>query len=212
MQSPTSYHVIETPHESVESEASICQFNTRHEALITSAKRTRANITELAEAGLSAGELFDKWLRLGKGYRIEPEDSQAPFSDIDYVRLFVLRLTNDYSHPLFFEVVTTDCLRTVSGVRSPARNWKFWVKAPATYKNGNLNALMRAATEVLYEDMSEQSRNADGSSYVLLDMTFRAVEENEANAAIDADKSATIYFVQNDCSFKRVRPVSPTSK
>lgn len=204
------YKVVETLHESSNSENIIAQFATRHEALIASAKALKANLTELSQPGLGAGDLFAKWKTSGKGFRIAPEDSPAPFSDLDFARLFVLRLTNDYSHPLFIEVSTVDCLRTASGVQSPAKNWKFWVKAPVTYSDGDLSALIRVATEVLYDEMSEQSLQADGSSYVLLDLSFRSVADGEASASINGDRSATVYFVQNDGSFRKSRPTNPS--
>lgn len=209
MNEQLAYKMIESARDNSGAESNSLLFATRHEALIASAKSLKANLTELFQPGLSAGELFEKWQSTGKGYRIDPEDSSAPFSDIDFARLFVLRLTDDYSHPLFIEVFTVDCLRTASGVQSPSKTWKFWVKAPATYAAGDLNALIRVATEVLYEEMSEQSLQSDGSTYVLLDLSFRSVSADEATNAIDADKSATVYFVQNDGSFRKSRPTNP---
>jgi len=205
-----AFQVIETPHGAEGSEKSIADFDTRHEALITSAKTLRAHLTELSEPDLTARELFDKWCRSGKGYRIQPEDpNEAPFSDIDYARLYVLRLTDDYSHPLFLEVTTIDYLRTVSGGISPEQIWTFWVKAPATYEGDGIENLMWAGAEVLYDSMSQQSMAADGSKYVLRDVKFRAVSEFEAFAAMKADKNSTLYYVQNDGSFSKNVPVNP---
>jgi len=210
MQSTIVYDVIETPHEAPSAEWSIFQCSTRQEALANSAGMMKLHLTELYQPGMSTLELFNTWQKTGTGYRIQPEDeTQAPFSDIDFARLYVPRLTNDYSHPLFIEISTVDCLQTASGVRSPSKNWNFWVKAPATYEGGDMTHLMVAATEVLYDEMSQQSLQADGSRYVLLNVGFRHVSADEATAAINADKNASVYFVQNDGSFAKSKPVNP---
>ena len=200
----THYQVIETPHQDPTSAKVVASHATRHEALICSAKSMKANLNELCSSSLSAKELFTLWKTLGSGYRIEPEDEKAsPFSDIDYARLFVLRLTNDYSHPLYFEITTRDCLRTASGVMSPDKHWKFWLRAPATYQEPGIEPLINPGVELLYTTMSEQSAAADGSSLILLETTFKIVSQEGALEAINSDASAILYFVQNDGSFSR---------
>lgn len=208
-----SFQVIETIHADPSRWGSVQEYATRHEALIASAKTLRAHLIELAEPGLNAFELFNKWQRTGKGYRIEPEDAdQPPFSDVDYARLYVLRLTDDYSHPMFIEIKTKDCLLTENGVVSPARDWSFWVKAPATYAFGDLTELLRAGTEIIYDQMSAQFARADGSNLRLLDMSYRRVDGNDAQVAISSDSAATVYFVQNDGSFSTDRPTNPSKR
>ncbi len=207
----SNYKVVETPHTDPASAKVVAEFSTRQEALISSVKSMKTHLTELCKPGLNANELFDLWKGSGIGYHIEPEVSNAPFSDIDFARLFVLRLTNDYSHPLFLEVSTVDCLLTASGVTSPTKQWKFWVKAPSTYKGDGLEALMNAGTEFLYDEMSSQSSAADGSRLILLEKGYRTVSEEEALTAMASDRSAMLYFVQNDGSFRRSMPTNPMS-
>lgn len=203
------YKVIETSHIDGASSKSVAEYPTRQEALIHCAKAMKANLAELVAPELNAKELFTRWQQVGSGYRIHPEESHAPFSDIDYARLFVMRLTNDYSHPLFLEVSTIDCLRTVSGITSPKKDWRFWIKAPSTYQGEGLDALMQAGTQALYDEMSKQSMAADGSSYMLLEMTYKEVDADEALSAMKADPNAIVYFVQNDGSFGKNMPKKP---
>lgn len=208
-----SFHVVETPHADPSQSGSVQEFATRHEALIASAKTLRAHLIELAEPGLNAFELFNKWQRTGKGYRIEPEDAdQAPFSDVDYARLYVLRLTDDYSHPMFIEIKTKDCLVTANGVVSPARDWSFWVKAPATYAFGDLTALLEAGTRVIYGEMSGVMLPVDGSQMQLQSLSYRRVDGDEAQEAIGQDKNAAVYYVDNDGSFRKDRPTNPNKR
>lgn len=203
------YKVIETSHDAADSDRSVADYATRHEAIIHCAKSMKAHLLELVEPGMSAKDLLSRWQQVGLGYRIDPEDSDAPFCDIDYARLYVLRLTNDYSHPLFFEVSTVDCLRTASGITSPKKTWKFWVKAPSAYEGNGLDALMQAGAQALYDDMSQKSMATDGSRYEMLEMTYREVGEEEALSQMRGDPNAIVYFVQNDGSFGRNMPKKP---
>ncbi len=203
------FTVIETPHDDTGSAKTVAQFATRNEALSFAAKSTATNLSDLVSLFSTARELLALWQSSGKGYRIEPDDAGAPYSDIDFSRLYALRLTNDYSHPVFIEVSTIDCLRTASGVISPSKTWQFWVKAPSTYEVEGIDRMINVATEYLYDDMSRQSMAADGSSYVLSKVSFRAVSEDEALDRIKADPNATIYFVQNDGSFGKNMPINP---
>jgi len=209
MNEPAGFKIIEIILSDPEKSRVAAELQSRQEAVAACAKAMKTQLGDLNEQGLTAEQLFDKWRNSGFGYRIEPEVPSAPFSDVDFARLFVMRLTNDYSHPLYFEFTIVDCFRTAYGVTAPARTWKFWLKAPATYKGDGLQSLMQAGVESLYEQRNIETLGSESPRYLLIDMKYRPLNDADAKAAMSAEKDATVYYIQNDGSFAAELPANP---
>ncbi len=179
-----------------------------HNAALTGAANfVLNNLLDIHQYSDSAKALYDRWLVEGIDLKIEPDEA-VPFSAINFVRLIVLQVTRDYSHPLWFEVTCLDQLVFPSGNASQPKEWKFFVKAPATYEGEGVEELLRRATDSVYEDMSRKSRASDGSSYGLISLSARNVNLDDIEEAV-SEPGSTLYYVQNDGSFSTSAPSAP---
>lgn len=194
---------------SSEERTALGQFDVHDAALTAAAEAVMNNLFALhRETGytLSATELYEHWLTNGLEAMIEPDDLKMPFSAMDFARLIVLQVTGDYNYTLYLEVTCQDTLIFATGFAAPSREWKFWVKAPGTYHGPGVDGLVRRATEVLYDEMSEKSLSADGSRYKLLELWVHEVSEAQMFAEMNKGKHETIYFVQKDGAFGTSMP------
>ncbi|RYX84673.1 hypothetical protein EON83_08530 [bacterium] len=186
------------------SRRAVRHFPTYKEALALAVNRVMGDLKMLHDPEMDAKELFDLWKKLGDDFFIVPDNEPAPFSSTDLARLITPRLTHDQSRPLLLEVTCTDCLGFASGGYSPPKEWKFWVKAPATYTDAT--HLIRRATEYLYKEMSVSAKRAEGSCYKLIDMQSRELSEEEAQQISPSLANETVYYIQNDGSFEKTAP------
>lgn len=193
-----------------EPRTSLGQFAVHNDALAAASEAMMSNLLSMHRASgytYSATELYEHWLKEGIEATIEPDDpNNTPFSAMDFARLIVLQVTGDYSYPLILEVTCEDTLVFASGFAAPSREWKFWVKAPGTYRGPGVDGLVRRATEVLYENMSYKALLADGSRYKLLELWVHEVSESQMLFEIKKGKYDTIYFVQKDGAFGTSMP------
>jgi hypothetical protein len=176
----------------------IGEFDSYNEALTVAARRVDAELLELHKPGQSARELMELWTTFGEDTFLVPDDAHYPFSALDFVRLRCLTHTGDPTRPLLYEVVCTDRINTATGFSSPPQQWQFRVRAPETYAGAE--HLLRRATEVLYEDMSQQAMLSDGSTYTLLHFETHLLSAEEA---AQAALPAVSYTVQPDGSFQK---------
>lgn len=183
-------------------------FLTYDTALYVASESLGTDLRDMYKPGQSAKQLYDEWLRNGMEVTIEPDDPVIPFSSIDFARLYVMQVANDWTNPLALEVTCIDTLIFPSGAAAPPQQWSFLLRAPATYADEGAHVMLRRATDFLYEDMSRSAMQSEGSSYKLLDMKVRELNFNEFDNALHAGNNA-LYYVQYDGGFDKTPPTPP---
>ncbi|MFN7973488.1 MAG: hypothetical protein U0166_14255 [Acidobacteriota bacterium] len=137
--------------------------------------------------------LYEAWLAKGTDLFIDPDPSPIKFSVMDTGPIFILWTTGDTSRPLLFDVLCTDALQFASGGRSVPKQWRIFIKAPATYARAE--HLLRRGVEMLYDDMSATALQAEGSSYCLLGCDIRPIDAAELERAIRGNPDPPVFRV-----------------
>ncbi len=207
----TSYKVTSKPRSGEAHEKLLGMFMIYDHALTKAANRVNDDLIALHTTGQSAKELFDLWCEKGNDIFIQPDDN-IPYNAANLARALVSHITLDLSLPLLLEVKCKDCLIMPSGMASPAKEWTFYVYAPACYdgsvknEGDGVKGLMLRATEMIYEEMSRTSMEAEGSSYKLLEMNHRLMSSEERQAIENNPGKHTIYYVQLEGEFGKTPP------